>query len=69
MKKTTVLILAIIAVALMLYAGVNALTNDYSYGPFMIFIGVCSAVGLTIDVFNHIQLSLRKSNVRKLGRF
>jgi hypothetical protein len=69
MKNLTVLFLAIIAVCVMLYAGIQAITNNYSYGPFVTFIGLCTAVGLSIDVFNHIQLRIRKSNVRKLGRF
>jgi hypothetical protein len=69
MKDLTALLLAIVAVCLMLYAGVHAISNDYSYGPFITFIAVCSAVGLSIDVFNHIQIRIKKSNVRKLGRF
>ena len=69
MKNLTVLFLAIIAVCVMLYAGIQAIANDYSYGPSMTFIGLCTAVGLSIDVFNHIQIRIRKSNVRKLGRF
>lgn len=69
MKNLTVLFLAIIAVCVMLYAGIQAISNNYSYGPFMTFIGLCTAVGLSIDLFNHIQVRIRKSNVRKLGRF
>jgi hypothetical protein len=69
MKNLTVLLLASIAVVVMIYAGVNAISNDYAYGPFMTFIGMCTAVGLSIDLFNHIQVRLKKSNVRKLGRF
>jgi hypothetical protein len=69
MKNLTLLFLAIIAVFVMLYAGVNGLNNDYAYGPFITFVGGCTAVGVAIDLFNHIQLRLRKSNVRKLGRY
>ena len=69
MKNLTVLFLAVIAVSVMLYAGIQAIANNYSYGPFMTFIGFCTAVGLSIDLFNHIQLRIRKGNVRKLGRF
>lgn len=69
MKNLTVLSLAIVAVIILLYAGVDALSKNHSYGAFMTFIGACTAVGLSIDVVNHIQLRLRKSNVRKLGRF
>jgi hypothetical protein len=67
MKNLTVLSLAIVAVIVMLYAGFDALTKNYSYGPFMTFIGSCTAVGVGIDLFNHIQVRIRKGNVRKLG--
>ena len=67
MKNLTVLSLAILAVIIMLYAGIDGILKDYSYGPFMTFIGSCTAVGLTIDVYNHIQMWIRKSNLRKLG--
>jgi hypothetical protein len=69
MKNLTVLCLAIVTVVLMLYAGYDGMSKNYSYGPFITFIGVCTAVGVAIDLFNHIQVRLRKSNVRKLGRF
>ena len=69
MKHLTVLSLAIVAVIVMLYAGFDALSKNYAYGPFMTFIGACTAVGVAIDLFNHIQLRIKKSNVRKLGRF
>lgn len=69
MKNVTVVSLAIVAIATMIYAGINGLTNDYAYGPFITFIGFCSAVGLVIDLYNMIQLRIKKSNVRKLGRY
>src|SRR5829696_7641603 len=69
MKNLTVLCLAVITVMLMLYAGLDGLSKNYSYGPFITFIGVCTAVGVAIDVVKHIQIWIRKSNVRKLGRF
>ena len=69
MKNLTVLCLAIIAVVLMLIAGYDGMSKNYSYGPFITFIGVCTAIGVAIDLFNHIQIRIRKSNVRKLGRF
>jgi hypothetical protein len=69
MKNFTLLLLAIIAVFVMLYAGVNGLNNHYSYGPFITFVGGCTAVGVAIDLFNHFQLQLKRSNIRKLGRF
>jgi hypothetical protein len=69
MKNLTVLSLAIIGVIVMLYAGFDGLTKNYAYGPFITFIGGCTAVGVGIDVFNHIQVRIKKSNVRKLGKF
>ena len=69
MKNLTLLCLAVIAVVLMLYAGFDGLSKNYSYGPFITFIGACTAVGVAIDLFNHIQVRIRKGNVRKLGRF
>ena len=69
MKNLTVLTLAIVAVITMLYAGFDAMTKNYSYGPFLIFVGTCTAIGVVIDFYNHIQTRLRKSKVSKLGRF
>jgi len=69
MKTLTILSLAVIAVIVMLYAGFDGLNKNYAYGPFITFIGSCTAVGVCIDVFNHIQVRIRKGNVRKLGRF
>lgn len=70
MKNLTVLTLAIIAVCTMLYAGFDGITRDYSYGPFLVFIGMCTAVGVAIDCFKHIQMRLKKSKISRLtGRF
>ena len=60
---------ALLAVIVMLYAGLNGLTNDHSYGFFFTFIGAVTTIGLGLDVVNHLKLQVRKSNVRKLGRF
>lgn len=61
--------LALLAVIVMLYAGLNGLTNDHSYGFFFTFIGAVTTIGLALDVVHHLRLQTRKSNVRKLGRF
>lgn len=61
--------LALLTVIVMLYAGLNGLTNDHSYGFFFTFIGAVTTIGLGLDVVNHLRLQIRKSNVRKLGRF
>lgn len=70
MKNLTVLALAIIAVCSMLYAGFDGIDRDYSYGPFLVFVGACTAIGVAIDLMNHVQLRLRKSRIGRLtGRF
>lgn len=69
MKNLTLLALAFLMVIVLLFAGVNGLLNDYSYGPFLTFVGGCTAIGLSIDVVNHVKLRIRKSNIRKLGGY
>lgn len=68
MKKSLVLILALAAVITLLYAGLNGLTRDHSYGTVFTFIGAITTVGLGMDVVNHLKIQVRKNNVRKLGR-
>ena len=68
-KNLLTLSLALLAVIVMLYAGLNGLTNDHSYGFFFTFIGAVTTIGLGLDVVNHLRIHLRRSNVRKLGRF
>jgi hypothetical protein len=68
MKNLTVLGLALILVAVMLYAGVNGIMRDHAYGPFFIFLAACTATGLSLDITRMIKERIRKSNVRKFGR-
>ena len=69
MKKHSLLLsLALLAVTALLYAGVNGMTNDHSYGSFFTFIGGVTTVGLGIDVVNHLKTLVRRNNIRKLGR-
>lgn len=68
-KKLLTFSLALLAVIFMLYAGLNGLTKDHSYGFFFTFIGAVTTIGLALDVVNHLRLQVRKSNVRKFGRF
>jgi hypothetical protein len=68
-KNLLTLSLALLAVIGMLYAGLNGLTNDHSYGFFFTFIGAVTTIGLGLDVVNHLRLHVRRGNVRKLGRF
>ena len=69
MKNISALSLAIVAVIAMIYFGITGIANENSYGPFVTFIGFCTAVGLSIDLYNVILVWIKKSNVRKLGRY
>lgn len=70
MKKNLLLLgLALLAVTAMLYAGLNGLSNNHSYGIFFTFIGGITTIGLGLDVVNHLRLNVRRDDVRKLGRF
>jgi hypothetical protein len=68
MKNLAVLCLALILVAVMLYAGVNGVIRDHAYGPFFIFLAACTATGLSLDVTKMIKERIRRSNIRKFGR-
>jgi hypothetical protein len=68
MKNFTVVGLALILVAVMLCAGVNGVMRGHTYGPFFIFLAVCTATGLSLDITRLIKERIRKSNVRKFGR-
>lgn len=68
MKNFVLLTLALIAVIVLLYAGLNGLMKNHSYGFFFVFIGSLTTIGLGLDVVNHLKVHVRKSNVRKLGR-
>jgi hypothetical protein len=67
MKNLTLLALVIVAVAVMLFAGVNGIMRDHSYGPFFVFVAVCTAAGLSLDITKMIRERIRKANLRKLG--
>lgn len=68
MKNFFVLSLALVAVIVILYAGLNGLMKDHSYGFFFLFVGAFTTVGLGIDVVNQLKIHVRKNNIRKLGR-
>jgi Trk-type K+ transport system membrane component len=68
MKNFLVLTLALLALIVLLYAGLNGLMKNHSYGFFFTFIGAITTVGLGLDVVNHLKIHIRKNNVRKLGR-
>jgi hypothetical protein len=55
MKNLSVFGLALAGILTVLYIGASGLSGNYSWGPFLIFVGACSIIGLTIDVFNHFK--------------
>jgi hypothetical protein len=69
MKQVT---LAITAIIVMIYLGFDGMQNQSISGPFFMFIGICTAIGFTLDIFNMVRTRIRKANieanVRKLGR-
>lgn len=69
MRNFLMLGLALLAVMALLYAGLNGLMKNHSYGFFFIFIGALTTIGLGLDVVNQLKMHVRKTNVRKLGRF
>ena len=68
MKNFLLLALAFLAVIALLYAGLNGLMKNHSYGFFFTFTGAVTTIGLGLDVVNQIKIHTRKNNVRKLGR-
>jgi hypothetical protein len=68
MKNFAVLGLAIVLVGVMLFAGVNGVLRDHSYGPFFIFLAACTATGLSLDITKVVKERVRRANARKLGR-
>ena len=66
MKNIKVFGVAVFAIIAMLYIGADGMQQQLSFGPFFIFVGTCTAIGLVIDITNHIKLRIKKSNVRKL---
>ena len=67
MRNFLLLSLALVAVMVMLYAGLDGLAKDHSYGSFFTFIGGVTTIGLGIDVVNQLKVAIRNANLRKLG--
>lgn len=67
-KNFLLLSLALLVVIALLYAGLNGITKDHSYGFFFTFVGGLTTIGLGLDVVNELRERVRKSNLRKLGR-
>ena len=55
MKNLGVFGLALAGILAVLYIGANGMSGHYAWGPFFIFVGACSTIGLTIDLFNHFR--------------
>lgn len=68
MKNIFLLCLALLAVIVILYAGLHGLTRNHPYGFFFLFTGAITTIGLGLDVVNQLRMHVRKANVRKLGR-
>jgi hypothetical protein len=68
MKSLLVFFLAVVAVALMVYAGVNGILRDHASGPLFIFLAACCATGLSMDITTTVKQRIRRNNVKKFGR-
>lgn len=55
MKNLKVFGLALAGILAAFYLGINGLSGNSSWGPFLIFIAGCAAIGFTIDIFNHFR--------------
>lgn len=64
MKK---IILALLVVLLLLHLGLYGMEVKSSSGPFFMFIGVATAIGLTLDIIIAIRQKIRRSRISKLG--
>lgn len=69
MRNLLLLGLALLAVIAVLYAGLNGLMKNHTYGVFFTFVGGLTTIGLGMDVVNQLKIQVRKKEVRKLGRF
>ena len=65
MKK---LALALFAVVLMICLGFLGMESNSSSGPFFMFVGSCTAIGLTLDFYNAVREKIRRAHLKKLGR-
>lgn len=68
MKNLIVLVLAIVAIGVMVYAGVNGINRDHATGPFFIFLAACCATGLSMDLNRVVREKIKNNKVRKFGR-
>jgi len=68
MKNLVTYCLTLVAVGLLLFAGLDGLVRQTSYGMFFTFVGVFTTIGLGLDVTLHLKEQGRRNNLRKLGR-
>ena len=68
MKNWIVLVLAMVAIGVMVYAGINGITRDHATGPFFIFLAACCATGLSMDLSRVVREKIKNNKVRKFGR-
>lgn len=61
------ILLAIAAIATMIYLGYIGMESQSASGPFFMFIGICTAIGFALDIVNIVRQAIRRNNVRKLG--
>ena len=61
------IILAILLVVLLLVLGFHGMEIKSMSGPFFMFVGVCTSIGLVLDIIIMIKARIRKSRISKLG--
>jgi hypothetical protein len=61
------ILLAITGIVALIYMGYYGMESQSQSGPFFMFIGICTAIGLTLDIVILVRQRIRKMNLRKLG--
>jgi len=66
MRSIKIYSLSIFAITLMILMGFHEMSNNHNGGVFFVFVGTCTAIGLTIDMVGYARERIRKNNIRKL---
>lgn len=66
MRSLKIFGLAFLAVIMIILIGVMQLSDDQTGGIFFLFVGICTFVGLAIDMATHMKEKIRRNNIRKL---
>lgn len=66
-KSILIFALALTAIAVLIYMGIDGMLNNSATGAFFTFIGTAAAIGFAIDVVLHIRTRIRRNTLRKLG--